>query len=136
MLAHEKKPTRRLPVAGRPKRLASSILNQGIPMKKFVIAAALLTISASAHAGTYSYEGVTVRLQDGCMSSSCVSVYAPGYGSYNSGRPVKARKAHKDTAHVASARKEDPAAPAAAPAADATPAKTPEAAPADTAPAK
>jgi hypothetical protein len=107
-------------------------------MKKIVIAAALLTISASAHAGTYSYEGVTVHLQDGCMSSSCVSVYAPGYGSYNSGHPVKVRKAHKDTAHLASsARKEDAAAPpAAAPAAEATPAKTPEAAPADSAPAK
>jgi hypothetical protein len=92
----------------------------------------LLTIGASAHAGTYSYEGVTVHVQDGCMSSSCVSVYAPGYGSYNSGHAVKVRKAHKDTAQVASARKED----AATPAADATPAKTPEAAPADSAPAK
>jgi hypothetical protein len=29
---------------------------QGIAMKKIVIAAALLTISASAHAGTYNYE--------------------------------------------------------------------------------
>ena len=105
-------------------------------MKKIVIAAALLTIGASAHAGTYSYEGVIVHLQDGCMSSSCVSVYAPGYGSYNSGHPVKVRKAHRDTAHLASARKEDAAPPAAAPAAEATPAKTPEAAPADSAPAK
>jgi hypothetical protein len=111
-------------------------LEQGIPMKKIVIAVALLTISASAHAGTYNYEGVTVHLQDGCMSSSCVSVYAPGYGSYNSGHPVKVRKAHRDTAHLASARKEDAAPPAAAPAAEATPAKTPEAAPADSAPAK
>lgn len=130
------------PIAGgrSAERLASSIFNQGIPMKKFVkkfvIAAALLTVSASAHAGTYSYEGVTVHLQDGCMSSSCVSVYAPGYGSYNSGHAVKIHKAHKDSAHVASARKEDAAPPAAAPAAEAAPAKTPEAAPADTAPAK
>ena len=124
------------PVTGRPKHLASSILTQGISMKKIVIAAALLTIGASAHAGTYNYEGVTVHLQDGCMSSSCVSVYAPGYGSYHSGHAVKVRKAHKDTAHVASARKDDAAPPAAASAAEATPAKTPEAAPADSAPAK
>jgi hypothetical protein len=52
-------------------------LEQGIPMKKIVIAAALLMISASAQAGTYSYEGVTVHVQDGCRSSSCVSVVAP-----------------------------------------------------------
>jgi hypothetical protein len=76
-------------------------------MKKIVIAAALLMISASAHAGTYNYEGVTVRVQDGCRSSSCVSVYAPGYGSYNAGHEVKVRKAHKDTSRVASAKKED-----------------------------
>jgi hypothetical protein len=49
-------------------------------MKKIVFAAAVLMISASAHAGTYSYDGVTVHVQDGCRSSSCVSVYAPGYG--------------------------------------------------------
>jgi hypothetical protein len=111
------------------------IFEQGIPMKKIVFAAALLMISASAHAGTYSYEGVTVHVQDGCRSSSCVSVNAPGYGSYNGGHAVKVRKAHKDTARVASARKED-----AAPAAEATPAKTQDTAPqaptADTAPAK
>ena len=106
-------------------------------MKKIAIAGALLMISASAHAGTYSYEGVTINVQDGCRSSSCVSVNAPGYGSYNGGHAVKVRKAHKDTARVASARKEDAAA---APAAEATPAKTqdtaPQAATADTAPAK
>jgi hypothetical protein len=93
-------------------------------MKKFAIAAALLVISASAHAGTYSYEGVTINVQDGCRSSSCVSVNAPGYGAYNGAHAVKAHKAHKDTARVASAKKED----AAAPAAEATPAKAPEAA--------
>jgi hypothetical protein len=93
-------------------------------MKKFAIAAALLVISASAHAGTYSYEGVTINVQDGCRSSSCVSVNAPGYGAYNGAHAVKVRKAHKDTARVASAKKED----AAAPAAEATPAKAPEAA--------
>jgi hypothetical protein len=91
------------------------IFEQGNPMKKFVIATALLMISASAHAGTYSYDGVTVHVQDGCRSSSCVSVYAPGYGSYNGGRQVKVRKVHKDTARVASAKKEEAtSAPAAA----------------------
>jgi len=104
-------------------------------MRKIVCAAALLMISASAHAGTYSYEGVTVHVQDGCMSSACVAVYAPGYGSYHGGRQVRVHKAHKDTARVASARKQD-VAPAAAPAAEAAPAKTPEAAPSDAAPAK
>jgi len=43
-------------------------------MKKLAIAAAALMISASAHAGTDSYEGVTVHIADGCRSSSCVSV--------------------------------------------------------------
>jgi hypothetical protein len=107
-------------------------------MKKIILAAALLTIGASAHAGTYSYEGVTVHVQDGCMSSSCVAVYAPGYGSYNGGRSAKIHKAHKDGARVASATKEvaAPAPVTAAPATDATPAKAPEAAPADVAPAK
>jgi len=102
-------------------------------MKKIVFAAAVLMISASAHAGTYSYDGVTVHVQDGCRSSSCVSVYAPGYGYYNGGRTVKVRKAHKDTPRVAAARKDDAAPTTAA-------AKAPEAdvqaAPADAAPAK
>jgi hypothetical protein len=106
-------------------------------MKKIAIAAALLAISASAHAGTYNYEGVTVRVQDGCRSSSCVSVNAPGYGSYNGGHQMKVRKVHKDMSRIASAKKED-AAPA--PATEATPAATPAAAPAatpsDAAPAK
>lgn len=105
-------------------------------MKKLVIAASLLMISASAHAGTYSYEGVTVHVQDGCRSSSCVSVYAPGYGSYNGGRTAKVHKAHKDTARLASARKQDAAAVEATPAAEAAPAKVQEAAPSDAAPTK
>ena len=95
-------------------------------MKKILIAASLLLIGASAHAGTYSVEGVTVHVQDGCRSSSCVSVYAPDYGYYHGGRSVKVRKAHKDASRVASAKKEDAAttsAPAAAaPAAEAAPA--------------
>ncbi len=109
-------------------------------MKKIMIAAALLTLSASAHAGTYTYEGVTIHVQDGCRSSSCVSVYAPGYGSYNGGHQAKVHKAHKDTARIATNRKEDAAPAPAAPAVEAAPAKTPDAAPstaaADTAPAK
>jgi hypothetical protein len=104
-------------------------------MKRFVIAAALLVVSASAHAGTYSYEGITVHVQDGCRSSSCVAVYAPGYGYYSGGHAVKVRKVHKDTSRIAAARKEDAAgAPAAA--AEAASAQTPEAAPVDAAPAK
>ena len=80
-------------------------------MKKIAIAAALLMISASAHAGTYSYEGVTVHVQDGCRSSSCVSVYAPGYGYYH-GETLRRRlhKVHKDTSRIASAKKDDAAA--------------------------
>jgi hypothetical protein len=109
-------------------------------MKKIVIAAAFLMIGASAHAETYSVEGVTVHLRDGCRSSSCVSVYAPGYGYYHDGRSAKVHKAHKETARVASAKKEDAAATvapvAAAPAAEATPAKAPEAAAPDAAAAK
>jgi hypothetical protein len=105
-------------------------------MKQIVFAAALLMISASAHAGTYNYDGVTIHVQDGCMSSSCVSVYAPGYGYYHEGHQARIRKAHKDTSRVASARKEDAAAstaPAAtAPAVEATPDKTPQAAPEST----
>jgi hypothetical protein len=111
--------------------VTSTIFEQGNPMKKIVFAAALLTISASAHAGTYSVDGITVHVQDGCRSSSCVSVYAPGYGYYHGGGSVKVHKAQKDTARVASTRKEDAAAPAAAAPvaaapAEAAPAKTPE----------
>ena len=42
-------------------------------MKTFVLTAALVLISASAYAGTYNFEGVTVNLQDGCRSASCVT---------------------------------------------------------------
>ena len=107
------------------------IFKQGNPMKKIVIAAATLMISASAHAGTYNVEGVTVHVQDGCRSSSCVSVYAPGYGYYHGEGPARVHKIHKDTARLASVAKKDDAGPApatAAPAAEATPAKAPEAA--------
>jgi hypothetical protein len=120
------------------KRL-TSFSNEGISMRKIAIAAALVMISASAHAGTYSYEGVTVHVQQGCRASSCVSVYAPGYGYYHGGHQAKLQKVHKDTTRFASAKKDDATV---APATDATPAKAPDAtatpaAPSsDTAPAK
>jgi hypothetical protein len=105
-------------------------------MNKIIIAAAaLFTITASAHAETYNVEGVTIHVGAGCRSSSCVSVDAPGYGSYH-GHAVHARKAQKDTTRVAAVRKDDAAptpaaaAPAAAPATESAPAKTPDAAPA------
>jgi hypothetical protein len=94
-------------------------------MKKIALTAALLMIGASAHAGTYSYEGVTVKVKDGCRSSACLSVYAPGYGSYNGGRSAKIHKLHKDNSRFASRKEDDIPAPAA----EATPAKTPETAP-------
>ncbi len=98
-------------------------------MKKFATTTALLLISASAHAGTYNFEGVTVNVQDGCRSASCVAVNAPGYGSYNgkalSASRSKAHKFHKDTTRFASTTKSDAAPVATAPAADATPAKLP-----------
>jgi hypothetical protein len=101
-------------------------------MKKLVIAAALVLIGASAHAGTYNVEGYSIHVQDGCASSSCVSVYAPGYGYYHGGSPVRA---HKDTSRVATVtRKDAAAAPAATTqAVDVAPAVTPDKAP-ETAP--
>jgi hypothetical protein len=116
-------------------------------MKKIITATALLMISASAHAGVYNVEGVTIRVQDGCASSACVSVDAPGYGSYHGGRAAKVHKTHKDTTRVASVKKDDAATTAAttvAPPAEATPARNPDkvqetapqAAPADATPAK
>jgi len=136
-------------------RLTLKISTQGIAMKTIMIAAAaLLAIGASAHAETYNIEGVTIHVGNGCRSSSCVSVDAPGYGYYHGERPARLHKAHKDTARVAAVTKKDDAATApaaaaapaveAAPAAeaapvttpDATPQAAPQAAPSDTAPAK
>lgn len=111
-------------------------------MKRIIVAAAFLMIGASAHAGVYNVEGVTIRVQDGCMSSACVSVDAPGYGAYRGGRTAKVHK-HKDTTRIASVKKDDAAAtPAAsaAPTAETTSAKSPDtappAAPADVTPSK
>jgi hypothetical protein len=119
-------------------------------MKKIIIAAAaLFAITASAHAETYNVEGVTIHVGNGCRSSSCVSVYAPGYGYYHGERSSdRVHKAHKDAARVAAmAKKDDAATPAAAapaveaaPAAETAPVATPQAdpqtAPSDATPAK
>jgi hypothetical protein len=77
-------------------------------MKKIAIAAVLLAISASAHAGT--------------------DMNAAGYGSHHGVRQVKVQKFHKDMSRFAMTREDAaPAAtdttPSAAPAADAVPAK-------------
>jgi hypothetical protein len=104
-------------------------------VKKFVLTTALVLISASAYAGTYNFEGVTVNVQDGCRSASCVAVNAPGYGSYN-GKALAAKrsaKAPKFRTRFASTTKTDAAPAAAAPADDAAPAKLPEPAPQPTA---
>jgi hypothetical protein len=109
-------------------------------MKKLVITAAvLLAITASAHAETYNIEGVTIHVGNGCRSSSCVSVYAPGYGSYHGERSARLHRAHKDIARVAAvARKDDNTAtpvaaasttPGAEPAATVPSEATPQAAP-------
>jgi hypothetical protein len=103
-------------------------------MKQIVIAAALLTLSAAAHAGTYRLEGVTIHVQDGCRSSSCVSVYAPEYGYYHGGGAPRVHKAHKDSSRFAAVTKKEDAAPA--PAAAAPIAAASQAAPTDAAPAK
>jgi hypothetical protein len=79
-------------------------------MKKIAIAAALLAISASAHAGTYT-----------------------GYGSHHGERQLKVQTFHKDMSRMAMTKQED-VAPAAA--TDTTSAAAPAATPSDAAPAK
>ena len=101
-------------------------------MKKSLIAAAVLMISASADAATYRVDGVTIHVPTHCTSTSCVSVAAPGYGYYRAGRRVKPRKERNEIKAVAvSTKKEEAvAAPAAAPAPAADPpltAKAPDA---------
>jgi hypothetical protein len=114
-----------------------------ISMNKIVLAASLLLISATAHAGTYSVDGVTVHIKDGCLSSRCVSINAPGYGYYDGatnrgGRYARLRKLHKDSSRIASTAKPVPApavpAVVTAPAKQADPA--PQALPSDSTPAK
>jgi hypothetical protein len=84
-------------------------------MKTIALAASLFLIGAAAHAGTYHVDDVTIRIQDGCRSSACVAVSAPGYGS-DEGRndrgrhSAKLRTVKKDPSRFASA-KEDAAAP-------------------------
>jgi hypothetical protein len=103
-------------------------------MKKFVLVAALLLISASANASTYDFEGVTVNVQEGCRSASCLSVNASGYGSYNgkalvTRRSAKAHRFHKYTTRFASTVKSDAAPLATTAAGDSIPAKLLEPAP-------
>lgn len=101
-------------------------------MRKSLIAAAVLMISASADAATYRVDGVTIHVPTHCASTSCVSVAAPGYGYYRAGRRVKPRKERNEIKAVAvSTKKEEAvAAPAAVPAADpALAAKVPDKAP-------
>jgi hypothetical protein len=117
-------------MAGSPQCL-TSLLKKGIEMKRLVLTTALVLISASAYAGTYNFQGVTVSVQDGCRSASCVAVNAPGYGSYNgkalsATRSAKTHKLHKDETRFASTAKTDAAPVATAPATDAAPAKLPE----------
>jgi hypothetical protein len=105
-------------MAGSPQGL-TSLLKKGIEMKRL------------AYAGTYNFQGVTVNVQDGCRSASCVAVNAPGYGSYNgkalsATRSAKTHKLHKDETRFASTAKTDAAPVATAPATDAAPAKLPE----------
>jgi len=105
-------------------------------VKKILFAAALLMISASAQARTYHIDGVTVHVQRGCRSSSCVSVSAPAYGYYHM---AKAGKVQKDQSRfVPSTEKPDAVAPATATPTNeaAKPADAPVAKPADAAPTK
>ena len=76
---------------------------------KILIAAAILMISASADAATYRLDGVTIRVPTYCASTSCVSVAAPGYGYYHSGRRVKPRKARTEIKPVTVSTKKDDA---------------------------
>jgi|SRR5437868_14914183 len=104
-------------------------------MKQFALTTALVLISASAYAGSYNFEGVTVNVQDGCRSASCVAANAPGYGAYNgkaisAQRSAKSHKFHKDTTRFASTAKTDAAPVATAPGSDTTPAAASTPAPA------
>ena len=85
-------------------------------MKKSLIAAAVLMISASADAATYRVDGVTIHVPTHCASTSCVSVAAPGYGYYRAGRRVKPRKERNEikAVTVSTKKEEAVAAPAAA----------------------
>lgn len=57
-------------------------------MKKFLIATALLLVSASAQAATYGDGTNRVVIPKGCSSWSCMSVSVPGHYSHNV-KPVK-----------------------------------------------
>jgi hypothetical protein len=100
-------------------------------MKNSLIATALLMIGASASAETYHVNGVTIHVPTDCASTSCVSVAAPEYGYYHTGRRAKAHKERSDVKAASVSTKKDqtavavpaatPPAPAAAAAADPAP---------------
>jgi len=96
-------------------------------VKTIALAAGLLLISVAARAGTCHVDGVTIRIQDGCRSSTCVAINAPGYGSdagtNSRGRhATKVRNPKKDQSRFTSAQ-QDAATPVTTAAA---PAKAPE----------
>ena len=61
-------------------------------MKKLLIAAALVLVSASAQAKIYSSGNNRVVVPKGCTSWSCMSVSVPGHYSHNV-KPVKKARA-------------------------------------------
>jgi hypothetical protein len=63
-------------------------------MKKLLITAALVLVSASAHARTWSDGTNRVVLPKGCTSWSCMSVSVPGHYSHNVKPVKKARVRH------------------------------------------
>ena len=113
-------------------------------MKKFLIGAAFVMISASAHAETYYVNGVTISVPTHCNATSCVSVDAPEYGYRHDGARIRAHAERRTIKTTAATKKSDKlatvatsaaATPAAAtpdtgapavPAADANPATAPE----------
>jgi uncharacterized lipoprotein YajG len=65
-------------------------------MKKLLIAAALVLISASAHARTWSNGANRVVVPKGCSSWSCMSVSVPGHYSHNV-KPVKKARVRRSS---------------------------------------
>lgn len=81
-------------------------------MKKLVIAAALMALSASAQANTYVSGKNRVVIPDGCASWSCMSVSIPGHLSHNvkSERPARAPQPKASVAQPQRAAQAQPAA--------------------------
>ncbi|ETR79007.1 hypothetical protein X566_06625 [Afipia sp. P52-10] len=62
-------------------------------MKKLLIAATLLLVSASAQAATYGDGTNRVVIPKGCRAWSCISVSVPGHYSHNV-KPARKVRAH------------------------------------------